>query len=139
MSGSFTWPVRVYYEDTDCGGVVYNANYVKFMERARTEALRELGFQQSLLRDAEGILFVVAGIELQFVAPARFDDLLTVESRITKLGRTAMIWQQDIRRGQEEKPLSRGSVKIGCVDAVSLQPCRIPASIQAALRQRLSG
>ncbi len=93
----FIWPVRVYYEDTDSGGVVYYANYLKFMERARTEWLRQLGFEQDELLEKEGILFAVRRVSVDYLRPARFNDELLVSASISKQGRASLTFQQEIR------------------------------------------
>lgn len=127
--GEFRWPVRVYYEDTDAAGVVYYANYLRFMERARTEWLRALGFDQDRLRGDHGVLFVVARVALDFHRPARFNDLLEVSVRLCRLGRARLELTQEVTRAGADRPLCRGEVRIACVDATSLRPKPIPASI----------
>lgn len=128
----FDFPVRVYYEDTDAGGVVYFANHLRFMERARTEWLRRLGFDQSDLRERQGILFVVRGVAAEYHRPARLDDALTVDSRLVSLSRVALRFEQAIRRGGET--LVTGRSDVICVGASSLRPCRMPAAVAAALQ-----
>ncbi|MBU3694875.1 MAG: tol-pal system-associated acyl-CoA thioesterase [Rhodocyclaceae bacterium] len=120
----FEFAVRVYYEDTDAGGVVYFANYLRFMERARTEWLRRLGFDQSELRERQGILFVVRNVEATYHLPARLDDALTVQSRLVSLSRVALRFDQRITRG--DAVLVNGSSDVICVGAASLRPCRMP-------------
>jgi len=129
---SFDFPVRVYYEDTDAGGVVYFANYLRFMERARTEWLRQLGFDQSALRDQQGILFVVRGVEATYHRPARLDDALTVQSRLVSLSRVALRFEQVIERGGET--LVSGSSDVICVGATSLRPARMPEPLMHVLQ-----
>ena len=98
---TFVWPARVYYEDTDAGGVVYYANYLKFLERARTEWLRALGFdQRDLMREA-GILFAVRHVEIDYLAPARLDDAAVVETTVAELGRASIRFDQRLRRDHE--------------------------------------
>jgi len=129
----FTWPVRVYYEDTDTGGVVYYANYLKFMERARTEWLRSLGFEQDqLIRDA-GIIFAVRAVEVDYLRPARFNDALEVTAAVVHHGGASITFQQEVRRG--DQVLCRGKVKIASLDAQTLRPKPAPAAIVAALEQ----
>ena len=128
----FDFPVRVYYEDTDAGGVVYFANYLRFMERARTEWLRQLGFDQSELRDQQGILFVVRGVAATYHRPARLDDALTVQSRLARLSRVAMRFEQSIERDGEE--LVSGGSDVICVGATSLRPVRMPEPLMQVLR-----
>jgi len=126
--GEFIWPVRVYYEDTDGGGVVYHANYLKFMERARTEWLRSLGFEQTELKAHFGILFVVRKLEIQYKRPASFNDAVDVVSRITKVQRCLFTFEQIIKRGDEI--LTKASVEVVCVDAEAFSPASIPESIR---------
>ncbi len=128
----FDFPVRVYYEDTDAGGVVYFANYLRFMERARTEWLRRLGFDQSELRERQGVLFVVRGVEATYQRPARLDDALTVQSRLAALSRAALRFEQSIVRDGET--LVSGSSEVICVGASSLRPTRMPEPLMQVLR-----
>lgn len=126
----FIWPIRVYYEDTDSGGVVYYANYLKFMERARTEWLRSLGFEQNDLRDRDGIIFVVRSASAEYLRPARFNDLLQVVSRIIDHGKTSFTFEQEIKRDTENgEMLCTGIIKVVCVDVKSIRPCLIPSHI----------
>ena len=125
----FLWPVRVYYEDTDSGGVVYYANYLRFMERARTEWLRSLGFEQDRLLEDEGVLFAVRRVVLDFKRPARFNDALQVSTRIKARGRASLTFQQEITKEPEGQLLCQGEVQIACIEAVRFRPCPIPKSI----------
>ena len=125
---TFFWPVRVYYEDTDAGGVVYYANYLKFMERARTEWLRQLGFEQDDLRQRDGVLFIVQHVDLDYLKPGRFTDLLHVSVRIRRRGRASMELAQEVTRSPGEL-LCSGTVRIVCVDAASLRPRPVPAHV----------
>jgi acyl-CoA thioester hydrolase len=118
------FPVRIYWEDTDAGGVVYYANYLKFFERARTEWLRALGVEQQALRDATGAIFVVADAQVKYLAPAKLDDLLTVTVKMVERGLASMVIEQQAWRGGTL--LVHGRFRIGCVDALSLRPKRIP-------------
>ena len=119
--------IRVYWEDTDAGGVVYYANYLKFFERARTEWLRKRGLEQGELKAREDCIFVVADVHLQYRVPARLDDLLIVTVEITEQGLASMqLLQQAWRDGTL---LAVGRVRIGCVHASTLRPCRIPAQV----------
>lgn len=127
----FSWPVRVYYEDTDAGGVVYHANYLAFMERARTEWLRSLGFGQRDLAEELGVLFAVRSMELDFLKPARFDDELTVTAAIDQLARARIDFLQEIRSGSGEV-LCRGRVRVACIDGERFRPCAIPGAIRNA-------
>jgi acyl-CoA thioester hydrolase len=129
----FLWPVRVYYEDTDSGGVVYYANYLKFMERARTEWLRALGFEQDRLIDEQGVLFAVRRVELDYNKPARFNDELVVVSTIRQRGKASLTFQQDIIRKQDEQLLCCGQVKIASLDAHTFRPKAIPHSLLTVL------
>ena len=127
----FRWPVRVYWEDTDAGGIVFYANYLKFFERARTEWLRAAGVQQQLLREQEGAMFVVAQTALRYHAPARLDDLLDVTVALAERGSASMRLVQQAWRGPAL--LAEGDIRIGCVDHGTLRPRRIPRSIQRVL------
>ena len=134
----FEWPTRVYWEDTDAGGIVFYANYLKFFERARTEWLRHLGVAQQQLRDEVGGMFVVSATQVQYHRPARLDDLLLVTARIEEAGRASLtIRQQALLKPQQEDQtetlLCEGSIRIGWVDAQTLRPQRIPAAILAVL------
>jgi len=124
--------VRVYWEDTDAGGVVYYANYLKFMERARTEWLRALGVHQEALRAQEGVQFVVADMQVRYLAPAKLDDLLTVTVSVAEQGRASMLLEQRVWRG--DTLLAQGVVRVGCVDAQTLAPKRMPVSVLDAIR-----
>lgn len=123
--------VRVYWEDTDAGGVVFYANYLKFMERARTEWLRTCGVEQELLRQQDGVQFVVAEVQVRYRAAARLDDLLTVTVSVVQQGAASMELAQQVWRG--ETLLAEGSVRVGCVDALTLAPRRLPAAVRQAL------
>ncbi|MGP1717002.1 MAG: tol-pal system-associated acyl-CoA thioesterase [Methylophilus sp.] len=127
----FVLPVRVYYEDTDAGGVVYHSQYLNFMERARTEWLRALGFAQTVLRQNEQVLFVVHSMQIQFKKPARLDDELKIVSHVTEMGRGSFSCQQQIMR--DELILLEAQVKVACVNADSFKPTGIPARIKIAL------
>lgn len=130
---TFVWPVRVYYEDTDSGGVVYYANYLRFMERARTEWLRNLGFEQDvLIRDA-GIIFAVRSVQLDYRRPAHFNDALTVTASLLHHGGASITVGQAVCRG--EAVLCEGTVKVASLDSRTLRPKPLPASILAALQQ----
>ncbi|MFM8611006.1 MAG: tol-pal system-associated acyl-CoA thioesterase [Burkholderiaceae bacterium] len=129
---SFRWPVRVYWEDTDAGGIVFYANYLKFFERARTEWLRSLGIGQQALRERLGGMFVVSSTELRYLLPARLDDELTVTAELKEPGRASMVIAQQAWRGAEL--LCEGTIRIGWVDAATLRPARIPNDILEVLR-----
>ncbi len=121
---------RVYYEDTDAGGVVYYANYLKFAERARTEALRSFGIQQSALLKEHGIAFVVRRVEAEFLKPARLDDRLTIATRLEDSRRVSLRMQQHILRGEEVLFVS--AVKLGVVGR-DFSPAPLPSHVRAAL------
>ena len=123
----FLWPIRVYYEDTDSGGVVYYANYLKFMERARTEMLRHKGFEQDRLRDEENILFVVRSMDL--LQPARFNEQLQIKTRIAESTRTSITFEQHIHRHGEGKASCSGRIRVACIDAQRWKPVAIPKQL----------
>lgn len=123
----FHWPVRIYYEDTDSGGVVYHSQYLNFMERARTEWLRALGFEQDLLRNEHKLLFAVHSMQITYRRPARFNDALLIESQLVKASGASMQFEQIIYRGEEL--LCDASVRIACLDAETFRPKSIPKSI----------
>ncbi len=131
MMSDFEHGLRVYWEDTDAGGVVFYANYLKFFERARTEWLRALGFEQERMRHEEGVMFIVSATSLRYLSPARLDDFLHVSVALRERGRVSMTLYQQARRG--ELLLAEGEIRIGCVGARDFKPSRIPASIQQAL------
>lgn len=131
-SGTF-WPIRVYYEDTDAGGIVFYANYLKYFERARTEWLRACGVEQSRLERESGIVFVVRRTAVDYLAPARLDDMLTVESRIERLGRASVDFTQQIRCG--DRVLASGSINVACVERTAFRPVALPPEVVAALRE----
>lgn len=131
MTTTFTFPIRVYYEDTDLGGVVYYANYLRFMERARTEWLRALGFEQDELIERQGIIFAVRSVQLDFLKPARFNELLQVTVALARPGRASLTLRQRVQRG--DLVLCEGEVKIACLDAKTFTPCAMPDSIAARL------
>jgi acyl-CoA thioester hydrolase len=130
---SFEWPVRVYWEDTDAGGIVFYANYLKFFERARTEWLRSLGVEQHALRTQTGGMFVVSETQVKYHRPALLDDVLRVTAHLTQSGKASLtIAQQAWRRGLAGEPdtlLCEGQIRIGWVHAHSMQPQRIPIAI----------
>jgi len=121
---TFDWPVQVYWEDTDAGGVVYHSQYLNFMERARTEFLRSLGLVQTTLRDDLSILFVVRDIQIRFKKPAKFDDVLNVNTQLLKVGRSLLEFEQNIYRGDEH--LIAAKVDVVCIGADSFRPVSIP-------------
>ena len=127
----FIWPVRVYYEDTDNGGVVYYANYLKFMERARTEWLRSLNFEQDALIKDEGIIFAVRSVKLDYLKPAKFNELLQVSAQISKRGGASISFEQRIYR--EGETLCQGEIKVASLDADTLMPRPIPDAVKKIL------
>jgi acyl-CoA thioester hydrolase len=129
MATAFSVPVRVYYEDTDAGGVVYYANYLKFMERARTEWLRALGFEQTELAARDGVLFAVRSAQVDFVRPARFNDRLETTVVLSRCGSASLIFTQEVRR--EGELLCQGEIKIACLDAATFKPKPIPTVLAA--------
>lgn len=138
METRFFWPVRVYYEDTDAAGVVYYANYLKFFERARTERLRAIGFQQDQLRASEGVLFAVKTVQADYIKPARFNDQLWVTADVTELKRASLTFAQEIRRddGNGER-LCQASIRIVCLNAEDLRPAPIPDYLLQRIRDEL--
>lgn len=141
----FEHGLRVYWEDTDAGGVVFYANYLKFFERARTEWLRRLGFGQEAMRHESGVMFVVGQTAVRYLRPARLDDWLIVTVEPRELGRASMlVFQQAFIEGpQGRRLLAEGEIRIGCVSAqlagsdaiAEFKPCRIPASVIEALQK----
>lgn len=123
-SQAHAWPVRVYFEDTDAGGVVFYANYLKFMERARTEWLRVLGLQQQTLASELGIGFVVSQLDMTYRLPARLDDLLTVQTLITQAGRASLNFAQRVVKA--ELILAEGHIRVGCVNLESFKAAALP-------------
>jgi acyl-CoA thioester hydrolase len=128
----FRFPVRVYYEDTDAGGVVYHANYLRFMERARSEWLRHLGLEHADLAREHDLLFVVRSAQLQFLRPARLADLLTVQLSVARLRRSAIHFDQHVLRGEE--CLSAAEIVVVAVAASSFRPCALPGPVAALLQ-----
>ncbi len=128
----FDWPVRVYYEDTDAGGIVFYANYLRFFERARTEYLRSLGAAQHELKEQTGLMFVVKLCQLDYVAPARLDDELRLGLRISQIGRASLTFAQSAWRG--EQLLVSAEVKVVCVQSLSMKPQAIPEFIVRQLQ-----
>ena len=128
----FQWPVRVYWEDTDAGGIVFYANYLKFFERTRTEWLRSLGIEQQQLKDQTGGMFVVVETNVRYLRPARLDDELIVTARLVESGHASMTIQQVAMLNNQA--LCEGTIRIGWVNAASMQPARIPQNIIESLR-----
>ena len=124
MPSAFDWTVRVYYEDTDAGGIVFYANYLKFFERARTEWLRAAGVGQQELLDTDGTAFVVKSVSLDYHAPARLDDVLSIRTTVEKIGRASVQFAQQAWKG--EQLLTSAKVKVGCVDTATMRPRPLP-------------
>ncbi|HHQ69189.1 MAG TPA: tol-pal system-associated acyl-CoA thioesterase [Halothiobacillaceae bacterium] len=122
----FVWPVRVYYEDTDAGGVVYHSRYLNFMERARTEWLRAAGIEQDQLRKQQGLIFAVSKAALEYRAPARFNEQLLVEISAVSARRVTMNLQQKIINAADQRLLCLAEIQIACVDSRQLRPRAIP-------------
>lgn len=133
MSALFAIPVRVYYEDTDAGGVVYYANYLKFMERARTEWLRMLGFEQDELSRQDGVVFAVRTARAEFLKPARFNDLLQATVALQRRGRASLSFAQQVQRAGEV--LCHAEIRIACIETRGFTPCPIPARILARVEE----
>ena len=127
----FNWPIRVYYEDTDAGGVLYHASYLKFMERARTECLRGAGFSQDALRQEDNIIFVVKAMDIKFHRPARLDDLLDIQTQIKKTGGASFVFAQEIFK--DEHLLCQAQVRIACLNCNNGKPQSIPTRLKAKL------
>lgn len=137
MQATFHWPVRVYYEDTDTGGVVFYANYLKFFERARTEWLRQAGIGQQALAMSEQVMFVVKKTSIDYHSPAKLDDSLSISVQIEKLARASINFIQQAKRIAEDgtsELLCSCSIRIGCVGTETLRPAAIPASVLSSIR-----
>jgi acyl-CoA thioester hydrolase len=135
IARAFSWPVRVYWEDTDAGGIVFYANYLKFFERARTEWLRSLGIGQHGLREETGGMFVVVETSVRYRKPARLDDELSVTAAVKEWGLVSLIIAQQAVKADTAELLCEGTIRIGWVDAAALQPARIPPAILEALKR----
>ncbi len=123
----FLWPIRVYYEDTDCGGVVYHANYIRFLEQARTEWLRSLNIIQSQLADDFNLVFAITKINIDFISPAKLDDYLNVSVAVQQLKKASIICVQEINN--KGVCCCRATVKVACIDTICFRPTAIPAEI----------
>lgn len=138
MHSNFNWNIRVYYEDTDAGGIVFYANYLKFFERARTEWLRAAGVNQQALSETQRVMFVVKSTAVDYHAPAKLDDELNVTVVVRRLGRASVQFVQEAWRigkqpGEEPRLLASGEIKVGCVDVDSLRPSAIPDDVAARI------
>jgi acyl-CoA thioester hydrolase len=129
---TFVWPVRVYYEDTDAGGVVFYANYLKFLERARTEWLRSLGFEQDTLRE-QGVVFAVRKVVIDYLRPALFNQLLDVHTQVIAVGTASITFNQRVLDGSAV--LTEATVKLACVDAETFRPRPVPDVIQEEIKR----
>jgi len=132
----FTWPVRVYYEDTDAGGVVFYANYLKFFERARTEMLRAMGYEQDQLITEQGIIFVVRSVQVDYLMPARFNELLQVTAKVSVTKKASLTFEQTISRSTHmgDAILTSGVIRIACLDATTMRPKAIPEILLEQLK-----
>jgi len=129
----FFWPIRVYYEDTDAGGVVYYANYLRFYERARTERLRALGFEQDQIRDEFGLVFAVRSVQVEYLKPARFNDALQVTADMSDIRRASVMFEQAIVHADGNR-LSEAQIRVVCLDAASFRPAPIPDHLLEQLK-----
>lgn len=131
----YSFPVRVYFENTDAGGVVYHSEYLKFLERARTEWLRHLGFGHTELAGRDGVIFVVSELAVHFVRPARLDDNLSVTVKLEHLGKVRAVFAQEIRRDDES--LIKATVTVGCVSTTAMKPKEIPEALKKKMEAAL--
>ncbi len=130
MNGPFVWQARVYWEDTDAGGIVYHASYLRFLERARTEWLRARGIWQRQLASEAGVVFSIVTLQIQYHRPARLDDLLLIDCRPQRIGGASFGFAQRVwLEGQEQAPLASAQLRAACLDAQSLRPRRLPQRI----------
>lgn len=132
----FSWKVRVYYEDTDAGGIVFYANYLKFFERSRTEWLRAIGLNQSILVDSHRVLFVVKTATIDYHAPAKLDDELKLIVNVQHVGRASLQFRQQAWRMTNDEPqlLATGHFKLACVSSANIRPCSIPEDILSKIK-----
>ncbi len=129
----FIWPIRVYYEDTDAGGVVFHANYLNFFERARTEMLRAMGYEQDELNATEGIIFVVRSVQVDYLSPARFNEQLQVSAEVSLAKKASLTFEQVITRGDDV--LCKSIIRIACLDASTMRPKAIPEKLLEQLKE----
>jgi acyl-CoA thioester hydrolase len=125
---------RVYYDDTDAGGVVYHTNYLRFMEHARTEWLRTLGFEQDVLMHDPGVIFTVRRIEFEYLQPARFNDLLRIHTELSELRKASLGMRQRVFRAADDQLLGEGAVRLACIDSRTMRPTAIPQAIIERIR-----
>ena len=133
-SDFFVFPARVYYEDTDAGGVVFYANYLKYMERARTEWLRSAGFEQRELAANQDLVFAVVKVTVNYRQPARLDDAIEIGARVTAIGRSSLVFEQFIRRASDGMVLADGEIRVACLSASAFKPRSIPQAMRNALQ-----
>ena len=133
MQKPFIWTIRVYYEDTDTCGIVYYANYLKFFERARTEWLRSLGFEQQKMADELGLRFVISRVECDFKRPARLDDVIQLDVRVARAGNASIVFEQTATRGTVS--LATARVRVGCIESNTLTPVPLPPLLRAVVEQ----
>ena len=129
MTTVFSWPIRVYWEDTDASGVVYHANYLRWFERARTEWLRARGHDQEQLRTGQGVAFTVADLSIRYLRPARLDDALDVEVVVAETRKASLKFRQVLRRSGGGEILAEAEVRVGCVDAATFRPRALPMAL----------
>ncbi|MNR84351.1 Acyl-CoA thioester hydrolase YbgC [compost metagenome] len=145
MQSNFTWTIRVYYEDTDAGGVVFYANYLKFFERARTEWLRSSGISQQLMTETHGVMFVVKSTALDYHAPAKLDNELKLTVVVERMGRASVQFLQEAWRvttgpdGEQHELLATGRIKVGCVDTQRFKPSQIPSQVMDCIKTLEAG
>lgn len=130
---AWVWQVRVYWEDTDAGGVVYHSQYLNFFERARTEWLRARGVHQSQLAEEAGVVFAIRRMSIDWVAPARLDDLLNVSVHTVKAGAAKLVFRQEMHRAGDGQPLATAEVTAVCLDAVAFKPTKMPEFIRSEI------
>lgn len=128
------WPIRVYYEDTDAGGIVYHANYLKYFERARSEWLRELGYELDVVA-REGVMFVVTRADLVFQSPARFNEALSVVSDMHEIRRASLVFRQRLMRGEQD--LVKGLITVASVRPNDMRPVRLPGNLTEELKNNV--
>src|SRR5699024_8884370 len=133
VDADFTWRLRVYWEDTDAGGVVYHAGYLRFMERARSEWLRARGVDQLALRESTGLGFVVRDMQIDFLTPARLDDELGVSVDVETVRRASLTFMQNVRRYGDCADLARARVRVACVDIDRMRPAPVPDNLMARI------
>ncbi|MGH8530880.1 MAG: tol-pal system-associated acyl-CoA thioesterase [Nevskiales bacterium] len=126
---TFSWPARIYYEDTDASGVVYHANYLRYFERCRTEWLRAVGFSQERLKNELAVAFTIADLHVKYLIPARLDDQIQIQLSIAHVGRASLRFEQTISRLADDQILATGQFRAACVDMRGFRPCAVPAEV----------